>query len=256
MILDVGSADVNGTLRDCAPPGCVYLGVDVAAGPGVDIVLEDVYRFPFSDGYFDRLVCTSCLEHDQLFWLTFLEMVRVVRPNGYIYVNAPSNGDYHAYPFDNWRFYPDSALALSAWAKRNGQELALVESFIARRRRDQWNDCVMVFFRGAENEIPVTRLMSDSFDRYFNLRTFRASVLSRFSERTEDMLLIEHYRDGIDHPDILAEAAAGAPEVKENGGLDARFDTDEVRIGVIEERLRSLSVRIEAAERLAAHLSR
>ena len=259
MILDVGSLEVNGSLRDCAPAGCVYLGVDVAAGAGVDIVLDDPYAFPFPDGYFDQIVSTSCFEHDQLFWLTFLEMIRVVHPGGYIYINCPSNGEYHAYPFDNWRFYPDAALALSAWAKRSGEEVTLVESFVARRRGDQWNDCVMVFFRGAETEIPATRLISDSFDRCFNLRTFRTNELLRRSKLTEDMLLIEQYRDGIDHRDILtpsqpSDVPGDARAASDQ--LDARFGTDELRIAAVAERLSTLIARIERAGRRAADMSR
>jgi hypothetical protein len=43
-ILDVGSYDVNGTLRPYAPAGCRYLGVDQATGPGVDQVLDDPHK--------------------------------------------------------------------------------------------------------------------------------------------------------------------------------------------------------------------
>lgn len=35
-ILDAGAQNVNGTLRDCAPEGAEYVGVDLAPGPGVE----------------------------------------------------------------------------------------------------------------------------------------------------------------------------------------------------------------------------
>jgi SAM-dependent methyltransferase len=100
--------------------------------------------FPFDNESFDLAVSTSCFEHDQMFWLTFAELARVLRTGGYIYINTPSNGDYHSYPYDNWRFYPDAGLALEAWAGKLGLRLSLLESFTAPRKRDIWNDFVMV----------------------------------------------------------------------------------------------------------------
>jgi SAM-dependent methyltransferase len=152
-VLDVGSYDVNGTLRWAAPEGCRYVGLDIAEGPGVDVVLTDPERFPFEDASFDLVVSTSCFEHDPLFWLTFLEMVRVVRPGGVIYVNAPSNGVYHAYPLDCWRFYPDAGLALVRWAQRRGHDLRLQESLTASRKHldPDFNDYVLICSKG---EIP------------------------------------------------------------------------------------------------------
>jgi hypothetical protein len=99
--LEVGSQNVNGTLRDFIPLEGEYVGIDVNHGPGVDIVLTDPYEFPFAHDHFDPVISSSCFEHDQMFWLTFLEMVRVVKPRGHIYINAPSNGSYHRYPVDN-----------------------------------------------------------------------------------------------------------------------------------------------------------
>src|SRR5450432_101361 len=146
-ILDVGSQDVNGSLRNVAPAGSSYTGVDLAPGRGVDVVLEDPHRFPMADHEFDLVVSTSGLEHDAAFWLTFMEMARVVRPGGFVYVSAPANGPYHGYPVDCWRFYPDSAAALSKWSTRCGVPLDVVESFQVMPRQDIWLDQVMVFGR-------------------------------------------------------------------------------------------------------------
>src|ERR1700720_2604472 len=70
LILDVGSHDVNGTLRPYKPKHAAYLGVDQVAGPGVDQVLDDPHKLPFPDASFDLIVSTSCLEHDPMFWRT------------------------------------------------------------------------------------------------------------------------------------------------------------------------------------------
>src|ERR1700744_1271629 len=77
-ILDIGSLDVNGSLRKCAPQSAEYIGIDLESGAGVDRVLEDPYVYPFPDNYFDVIVSTSCFEHDPMFWVTFLEAARVL----------------------------------------------------------------------------------------------------------------------------------------------------------------------------------
>lgn len=75
LILDIGAQDINGSLRQVAPAGARYLGLDFAAGRGVDVVLEDAYRLPFDDGIADAVVSSSCFEHIEMFWL----MVRMRR---------------------------------------------------------------------------------------------------------------------------------------------------------------------------------
>jgi SAM-dependent methyltransferase len=146
-VLDIGSQDVNGSLRQFAAPAMTYVGVDLAPGKGVDVVVGGSAMLPFEDASFDAVVSSSCLEHDPTFWVSFLEAVRVTKPGGHIYINVPSNGTYHRYPMDCWRFYPDAGVALVKWACGQGFELSLIESFIGPRSADAWNDCVMIFGR-------------------------------------------------------------------------------------------------------------
>lgn len=150
-ILDIGSLDVNGSLRTVAPKDCDYIGLDTSLGRGVDVVTSDPHHYEFLDNKFDAIVSTSCFEHDTMFWLTFLEMLRVIKYGGYIYINVPSNGGYHAYPVDCWRFYPDSGKALESWGRKNGFPVNLCESFTAYELNDTWNDYVMVFQKGEGN---------------------------------------------------------------------------------------------------------
>lgn len=147
VIAEVGSADVNGSLRQVAPAAGRYIGLDFAAGRGVDLVLTDPYRYPLETGSVDIVVSSSCFEHADFFWLSFLEILRVVKPNGLVYLNVPSNGPYHRYPVDNWRFYPDAGIALSRWAQRSGIPTLLLESFIGWQDTHPWNDFVGVFVK-------------------------------------------------------------------------------------------------------------
>jgi len=189
-ILDVGALDVSGSLRRLAPPRSTYVGIDVEAGPGVDVVLSDPHVFPFEAQSFDALVSSSAFEHDSMFWLTFLEMVRVTKKGGVIYINVPSNATYQSKARDCWRFYPDSALALIDWARHHGHDVSLAESFTALRRRDVWNDYVMVFTHAFERDATSSRIV-DAFPGSQNVRrSYAQPEVDNFSERTEDMLLL------------------------------------------------------------------
>jgi SAM-dependent methyltransferase len=147
-IIEVGSMDVNGSLRAVAPSNVNYIGLDTDFGKSVDVKVSIGEPLPFRDNYADCLVSSSQLEHDEFFWMTFIEYARVIKPDGLIYINAPSNGDYHRYPNDNWRFYPDCGRVLAKWARRNGHDIQLIESFVANRENDIWNDFVAIFRKG------------------------------------------------------------------------------------------------------------
>ena len=152
MVVDIGSQDVNGCLRTICPDRFTYTGVDFQEGQNVDLVLTDPYELPFADQSVDIVVSSSCLEHSEFFWLTWLEIVRIVKPHGLIYINVPSEGQYHPYPVDCWRFRLDAATALMNWANRNGYPTRLLEAYT-----DQafpWKDFVAVYV-GDEANVPM-----------------------------------------------------------------------------------------------------
>ena len=88
-----------------------------------------------------------------MFWMTLREMARVVRLGGYVYVNAPSTGPYHAFPGDNWRFYRDAPAALALWCgKAYGSELPAYPLQVVSQRFNGakiFNDNVMVWRRSS-----------------------------------------------------------------------------------------------------------
>jgi hypothetical protein len=151
QIVEIGSQNVNGGLRDIfTTPYTNFVGLDFVNGPGVDHVLEDPYKIPYSDNSVEILLCSSVLEHCEMFWVLFLEMARVVKPGGLIYINAPSNGVVHRFPVDCWRFYPDSGKALAKWAKQNDHDITMLESFLGNEGPHGFSDFVGVFCKGGD----------------------------------------------------------------------------------------------------------
>lgn len=180
-ILECGSMNVNGTLRDFRPAGSCYVGVDLAAGNGVDVVIGPDSRLPFKTEAFDAVTSSSAFEHDSMFWVTFLELCRVLKSGGFLYLNVPSRGGYHRYPIDAWRFFPDSGIALRDWARINQHHIELLESFITQNRGVDWNDCVMIF---AKNGRPPAVGVADRYGLAFNIRRWPdLETISRRDDR-------------------------------------------------------------------------
>lgn len=103
-VLDVGSLDVNGTPRGVLGRGAKYTGVDRREGPNVDKVMSG-HKLKFRSNMFDVVLCLDCLEHDELFWLTFKECHRVLKKGGRLVISVPGLGfPKHDHPSDFYRF--------------------------------------------------------------------------------------------------------------------------------------------------------
>lgn len=138
-VLDVGGADVNGGYREVFPDTQFrYRTADLHEGDGVDIVLEDPYRIPVEDHSVDIVVSGQMLEHCEFFWLSFAEMMRILKPDGFLFLIAPSSGPIHRYPVDCYRFYPDAYRGLATYAGCH-----LLEAWLDER--GPWRDLVGVF---------------------------------------------------------------------------------------------------------------
>ena len=186
-IIDIGAQDVNGSLRSVAPADAEYVGVDFVAGKGVDVVISDPYALPFPDGSADLMVCSSCMEHSEFFWLLFVEMIRVLKPDGVLYVNAPSNGAFHRYPVDCWRFYPDSGIALRNWSRRSGYRTELLESFIGPQvAPETWNDFVGVFIKDGAFAERFPRRILDDYPGHTNGLRLGEESFARLTALPED----------------------------------------------------------------------
>ncbi|HEY5907931.1 MAG TPA: methyltransferase domain-containing protein, partial [Vicinamibacteria bacterium] len=125
-ILEVGSRDVNGTVR----PFLVslgardYVGVDMVQGPGVDRVCDvaDLAR-EFAGEPFEVVVTTEMLEHVRDWRTAIHNLKRVVAPGGLLVITTRSYGfPYHDFPGDYWRYELDDM----RWIFRDFQILSLV----------------------------------------------------------------------------------------------------------------------------------
>lgn len=117
-VLDVGSYDVSGgTYKVFFPEGeFEYVGLDIAAGPNVDVVPEDMYCWDsIQDESFDYIISGQAFEHIEYPWLTIAEMAKKLKKDGLICIIAPNGGFEHKYPLDCWRFYGDGMRALAKW---------------------------------------------------------------------------------------------------------------------------------------------
>lgn len=194
-VADIGAQDINGSLRDLCPPNFHYTGVDFVPGKGVDIVLDDPYRFPFADKTFDVVVTSSCLEHSEFFWLTFLEILRITKDDGLVYINVPFNAAFHRYPVDCWRFYPDSGVALQNWGRRNGYDCELLESYVADQgNHGMVNDFVAVFVKSRAHAARYPARMVELRQDFTNAHSNRSAEILRLEWETEDQRNLPHMR--------------------------------------------------------------
>ncbi len=117
-ILDIGSQnvsnDANGSYKQIFNNGLwIYKGADIVPANNVDIVLNDIYNWEeIASNSYDVVISGQAFEHIEYFWVTMLEITRVLKPGGLCCIIAPSGGYEHRYPVDCWRFYPDGFKSL------------------------------------------------------------------------------------------------------------------------------------------------
>lgn len=148
QILDVGSRNVNGTYKPLfSDPNWNYVGCDITAGNNVDIVLAEPYNWKnIESNSYDVVISGQAFEHIEYFWITILEIARVLKSGGYVCIIAPSKVAEHRHPVDCWRFYRDGFTAL---AKYSG--LQLIEAS-TNKSSSPINDSVLICKKNAMEE--------------------------------------------------------------------------------------------------------
>jgi SAM-dependent methyltransferase len=107
-VLEVGSLDVNGSVRSYVQSLCpeMYVGVDMQEGPGVDLTVdcERLVEEMGGDAW-DLVISTEMLEHVEDWRTCIRQMAWAVAPGGLLLLTTRSPGfPYHPFPIDKWRF--------------------------------------------------------------------------------------------------------------------------------------------------------
>jgi SAM-dependent methyltransferase len=113
-VLEIGSKEYGSTssFRDFYA-GSEYVGLDMAEGNGVDVVVDLTKSIePLHENYFGLGICCSVLEHVEKPWLFAANLTRLIRPGGLLYMSVPWVWRYHAYPDDYFRFSHRGVISL------------------------------------------------------------------------------------------------------------------------------------------------
>lgn len=105
-ILEIGSRNVTGTTHRSVFSHCAdYVGLDILPGDGVDVV-GDAHKlsecFPLER--FNCVYSVSVFEHLLFPWKVVLEINKVMRPEGYVFIATHPVWPAHELPWDFWRF--------------------------------------------------------------------------------------------------------------------------------------------------------
>lgn len=127
-VLEIGSYNVSGTARDYFQKAKRYVGVDICAGPGVDVV-SAAKNTSFPDTLFDTLVYLSVFEHDPEWKAGFEHNLQWLRPGGIVIVCWGAEGNRRHAP-EPWAIVPAKEVldACAAWP------LLILDSFMEEDR--------------------------------------------------------------------------------------------------------------------------
>lgn len=178
-ILDLGSTEMGACYRPIfEKPDWNYIGADLQPGPNVSLVLKDPYAWrEVPTASVDVLISGQVLEHVEYFWITMLEISRVLKPGGLACLIAPSSGPEHRYPVDCWRFYKDGMLALGQFARLECLQAYTCWEDSGDPGSDFWHDSVGVFRKPRRSFVKTValRVMQDLQHRAMTMRLVSAN---------------------------------------------------------------------------------
>jgi SAM-dependent methyltransferase len=117
-VLEIGSKRYGGPpvffdYRTLFPSCTPYLGVDMEAGEGVDLVLDMTSRFGavrdhLQNKSFNTVICMSVLEHVDDVFKFARNITALLNEGGAAVLSVPFSWGVHSYPADYWRFTPNA----------------------------------------------------------------------------------------------------------------------------------------------------
>src|SRR5438128_1522274 len=134
LVLEIGSVDQRGSVRDLFS-NCNYIGVDVSAGPSVDLVAQG-QLLSFEAESFDTVLSAEAMEHNPFWRETFANMLRLSKSGGLVLMTCaapgrPEHGTSRTTPDDSltpligWEYYRNlssadfiAAAHLDGWFER------------------------------------------------------------------------------------------------------------------------------------------
>jgi SAM-dependent methyltransferase len=166
-VLEIGSYDVNGSVRKFFADTRKFVGVDLVAGPGVDIVASG-HQVKL-DAPVDVAISTECFEHNPHYLATFANMVQAARPGGLVLFTCastgrPEHGTSRTSPIDSpgtmhagWDYYRNLDAGHFA-------EFPLADNFAAWRFFQNPVSCDLYFFglRHDANHTPADEAPFDA----------------------------------------------------------------------------------------------
>jgi hypothetical protein len=90
-VLEIGSQDINGTVRDYFQPEANYLGLDLGIAKGVDWTIPgELVELP--DQWARVCISTECFEHAATWEQILLNMIRITQEDGLLILSIAGNG--------------------------------------------------------------------------------------------------------------------------------------------------------------------
>jgi hypothetical protein len=90
-VLEFGSANINGSVRELFQKPKRYVGVDVLYAPGVDWV-GYAHEFRAAPGHWDVVISSEMFEHDKRWDHSWRNMIEHVRPGGLVTFSCATTG--------------------------------------------------------------------------------------------------------------------------------------------------------------------
>jgi SAM-dependent methyltransferase len=105
-VLEVGSLNVNGSLRSVLP---VTHGIDIRPGKDVDEVLDACNLLErYGPESWDNVVTSNCFEHVELWEPALRNSWGVLKTGGKFLFEVPTQKKgFHSHPYDYWRWTID-----------------------------------------------------------------------------------------------------------------------------------------------------